>query len=97
MIKPTPLQVDLTPTEQEMVELLQEEMNLPDREAVLHLLVRQATQRVAITCPSCGHFARLTQEDTAECRSCLSVITLSEGIWEASQQHSFGDEEKADA
>lgn len=74
----------LTPDEQEMVGLLQEEMQLPDQEAVMKLLVRQAVQRVAITCPHCGHYARLSEADQAECRSCLSVITLSEGIWEAS-------------
>ncbi len=79
------IRLELTPDEQEMVGLLQEEMGLPDEEAVMKLLVRQAVQRVAITCPSCGHYARLSEEDQAECRSCLSVITLSEGIWEASR------------
>ncbi|NOX63327.1 MAG: hypothetical protein GXP42_15485 [Chloroflexi bacterium] len=77
------LDLELTPEEEEMVELLQEEMGLPTREAVLHMLVKQAIQRVAITCPTCGHFARRTAEDKAQCRSCLSVITLSEDIWEA--------------
>lgn len=79
------IRLELTPDEQEMVGLLQEEMGLPDEEAVMKLLVRQAVQRVAITCPSCGHYARLSEEDQAKCRSCLSVITLSEGIWEASR------------
>lgn len=78
------IRLELTPTEQEIVGLLQEEMGLPDQEAVMKLLMRQAVQRVAITCPNCGHYARLSEEDQAECRSCLSVITLSEGIWEAS-------------
>ncbi|MCS7221386.1 MAG: hypothetical protein RML36_08745 [Anaerolineae bacterium] len=78
------ISLTLQPQEQEMIELLREEMNLPDREAVLRLLIRQAIQRVAITCPTCGHFARRTAEDEAECRSCLSVLTLSEGIWRAS-------------
>ena len=78
------LNLELSSDEQEMVGLLQDEMGLPDQEAVMKLLVRQAVQRVAITCPSCGHYARLTVQDQATCRSCLSVITLSEGIWEAS-------------
>jgi hypothetical protein len=76
--------VTLQPQEQEMIELLREEMNLPDYEAVLRLLIRQAVQRIAITCPTCGHFAKRTADDEAECRSCLSVLTLSEGIWRVS-------------
>ncbi len=78
------IRLELSPDEQEMVGLLQDDMGLPDQEAVMKLLVRQAVQRVAITCPNCGHYARLSEQDQAECRSCLSVITLSEGIWEAS-------------
>lgn len=78
------LSLTLQPQEQEMIELLREEMNLPDREAVLRLLIRQAVQRIAITCPTCGHFARRTAEDEAKCRFCLSVLTLIEGIWRAS-------------
>lgn len=78
------LTLELTPEEQEIVDLLQDEMGLPDQEAVMKVLVRQAVQRVAITCPTCGHYARLTEEEQAQCRSCLSVITLSDGIWEAS-------------
>ncbi|MCO6450112.1 MAG: hypothetical protein J5I90_04915 [Caldilineales bacterium] len=75
--------IKLSDEEQEMVDLLQQDMGLDDREAVMQLLVRQAVQRVAITCPTCGHYAKLTEADHAECRSCLSVITLTEGIWEA--------------
>lgn len=78
------LTLELTPEEQEIVDLLQDEMGLPDQEAVMKVLVRQAVQRVAITCPTCGHYARLTEDEQAQCRSCLSVITLSDGIWEAS-------------
>ena len=78
------LTLELTPEEQEIVGLLQEEMGLPDQEAVMKVLVRQAVQRLAITCPTCGHYARLTEAEQAQCRSCLSVITLSDGIWEAS-------------
>ena len=82
MDETTATAVCLGSDEQEMVRLLREEMNLPDDQTVLNMLVRQATQRVAITCPSCGHFAKLTTEDAAECRSCFSVIKLSEGIWQ---------------
>ncbi len=78
------ISLSLGPQEQEMIALLREEMNLPDDEAVLRLLMRQAVQRIAITCPACGHFARRTTEDEAECHSCLSVLTLSEGIWRVS-------------
>jgi hypothetical protein len=85
MTRDNSISLTLEPKEQEMIALLREEMNLPDDQAVLHMLVRQAVQRVAITCPSCGHFARRTTEDEAECRSCLSVITLSEGIWQVSR------------
>lgn len=86
MIEDAPNHFSLTEEEQEMVDLLQKEMNLSSREEVMDLLLRQAIQRVAITCPQCGHFALRTEEDKAQCRSCLSVITLSEGIWETRQQ-----------
>lgn len=76
--------IGLSPEETEMVSLLQEEMGLPDKETVMKLLVRQAVQRVAITCPTCGHYERLSEADEIQCRSCLSVITLSDGIWQAS-------------
>jgi|GEM_PF-1095018 len=79
------LNMDLSPAEQEMISLLKEALGLDSEEAVLRLLMRQAIQRIAITCPTCGHYARLSEEDRAYCRSCLSVITLSEGIWEAGQ------------
>lgn len=72
--------------EQEMVDLLKTEMGLESNEAVMHLLVKQAIQRVAITCPQCGHYAaKRTDENIAECRQCLSVITLSEDIWDATR------------
>ena len=77
----TPILLPLDDEEQEMVDLLREALDLPDEASVLHMLVRQATQRIAITCPTCGHFARKTAEDEARCRSCLSVIKLSEGLW----------------
>ena len=55
----------------------------------MHLLVRQAIQRVAITCPNCGHYAAKTEESKAECQSCMSVITLSEDIWDANLPSSW--------
>lgn len=79
------LNMELSPAEREMIELLKEALGLDSDEAVMKLLMRQAIQRIAITCPTCGHYARLSEEDRAICRSCLSVITLSEGIWEAGQ------------
>ena len=77
----SPLLLPLDAEEQEMVDLLRQALDMPDEASVLHLLVRQATQRIAITCPTCGHFARKTAEDEARCHSCLSVIKLSEGLW----------------
>lgn len=85
MIQKAPNQFELTPEEQEMIDLLKKEMGLDSTEAVMQALMRQAIQRVAITCPNCGHFARVTEEDQAECSSCLSVITLSEDLWDASR------------
>lgn len=78
------VQLDLSVEEKEMVNLLQDAMGLESEEAVMRMLVRQAAQRIAITCPACGHYAQLTESAQAQCRSCLSVITLSEGIWQAS-------------
>lgn len=81
-----PNQFELSDDEQEMVDLLKQEMGLQNNEDVMHLLVKQAIQRVAITCPQCGHYAaKRTDENIAECRECLSVITLSEGIWDATR------------
>ncbi len=74
------LDMELSPEEEEMIGLLQEALELPNREEVVRLLVKQAVQRIAITCPSCGHYARLTEEGKAECKSCLSVINLAEDI-----------------
>ncbi len=77
----TEITVPLTVEEREMLRLLCQELDLGGEEEVLRLLVRQAVQRVAITCPTCGHFARLTAEDEANCEACLSVIKLVEGLW----------------
>ncbi|RME83134.1 MAG: hypothetical protein D6775_08995 [Caldilineae bacterium] len=85
MIELAPNQFQLSDDEQEMIDILKEDMGLSSRQEVLNLLVRQAVQRVAITCPNCGHYARRTAADEARCRSCFSVITLTEGIWESGQ------------
>lgn len=77
--------MQLNTQEQEVVDMLKEEMHLPSADDVIRLLVRQEAQRKAVVCPTCGHLARKATEDVANCNSCLSVITLSEGIWEVVQ------------
>ena len=74
-------QIPLTPREREMLAVLREELGLASDEEALRLIIRQAFQRMTVTCPSCGHHARVTDEDAAECASCLSVLRLSEGLW----------------
>lgn len=76
------LYVNLTPEEKEAVNALQQEMNLQSPDEVVHMLLRQAYQRVAVICPTCGHSARKTAEDQASCTDCMSVLHLTEGIWE---------------
>jgi len=68
-----------------MIELLQKELGLASTEDVLRLLLRQALQRRAVVCPACGHVAQRTAQDAASCSACLSVLRLSEGIWQAIQ------------
>jgi hypothetical protein len=75
----------LNDDEQEMISLLRDELGLEDDAAVVRLLVEQAVQRLLVTCPTCGHYARKTAEDEANCRSCMSVIKLSEGLWQIEQ------------
>lgn len=77
--------VQLDEQEQEMIEILKEDLALPSTDDVIRLLVKQEAQRIAVVCPACGHYARKTQQDVASCNSCLSIINLSEGIWEVSQ------------
>jgi len=83
MIEYAPNKFELSEEEQEIMEVLQCYMGLSSAEEVMEVLMRQAVQRIAITCPNCGHYARVTEEDKAICHSCLSVITLSEDVWEA--------------
>jgi hypothetical protein len=74
--------LELSPEEQVAVEALQQEMGLESPDDVVHMLLRQAYQRVAVVCPTCGHSARKTTEDEAKCVECMSVLHLSDGIWE---------------
>ncbi len=84
------IELELNEQEQEVVEMLKEEMELPSTDDVIRLLVRQEAQRKAVVCPTCGHMARKAAADLANCNSCLSVITLSEGIWEVVQMQRRG-------
>lgn len=74
--------LNLSGSEQEAVTALQQEMGLNDPGAVVHMLLRQAAQRALVVCPTCGHSARKTTEDEASCVSCMSVLHLSDGIWQ---------------
>jgi hypothetical protein len=74
--------LSLNVEEQEAVSALQQEMGLESRDAVIHALLRQAAQRALVVCPSCGHSARKTNDDAASCAECMSVLQLSEGIWQ---------------
>lgn len=77
--------VSLSEEEQAAVQALQQEMGLDDPADVMQLLLRQASQRAKIVCPSCGHSASRTGVDDATCVSCMSVIHLSDGIWQVIQ------------
>jgi hypothetical protein len=74
--------INLSDDEMQAVGALQQEMGLVAPDEVMHLLLRQAAQRVLVVCPTCGHSARKTAEDEASCTACMSVIHLSDGIWE---------------
>jgi hypothetical protein len=87
MTEESKVTVELTAQEREMIDLLKKEMGLASTDEVLRLLLRQALQRRAVVCPTCGHVAQKTAADAASCSSCLSVLHLSEGIWQAMQSH----------
>lgn len=76
------ISLDLSAEEQEAVEALQQEMGLDNSSDVIHMLLRQAQQRVAVVCPTCGHSARKTADDEAKCADCMSVLHLTDGIWQ---------------
>ncbi len=48
----------------------------------MHTLLRQAAQRALVVCPSCGHGARKLASDEASCVECMSVLHLTDGIWQ---------------
>lgn len=75
------IQIPLTPKERSMLAVLREELGLESEKEALRLILRQAFQRLTVTCPTCGHHAKVTQEDAAECAACLSILRLSEGLW----------------
>ena len=74
--------LNLSTDERQAVSALQQEMGLEEPAAVMHALLRQAAQRALVVCPSCGHSARKTTEDEASCVDCLSVLHLTDGIWQ---------------
>jgi hypothetical protein len=76
------LWLSLDPEEKAAVTALQQEMELESPTAVMHALLRQAAQRALVVCPSCGHSARKTNADEASCIECMSVLHLSDGIWQ---------------
>lgn len=79
---PDELWLNLDPEEQAAVTALQQEMELESPTAVMHTLLRQAAQRALVVCPSCGHSARKTTADEASCIECMSVLHLTDGIWQ---------------
>lgn len=83
--QPQKVVLDLTDEEQSAVHALQHEMGLEDPGEVMHLLLRQASQRAMVVCPSCGHSASRTAAADVTCATCMSVVHLSEGIWQVIQ------------
>lgn len=82
--------VDLTDEELNMLQVLQQEMGLARVDQVLHALIRQAYTRAEIVCPNCGHAAQLTAEDEARCTSCMSLLRLSDEIWQVTVSRPLG-------
>lgn len=74
--------VDLSQEDLNILWSLQQEMGLSSVEEVMHALIRQAYTRAVIVCPNCGHAAQLTTEDEARCTSCMSLLHLSDEIWQ---------------
>ncbi|HRI56842.1 MAG TPA: hypothetical protein PK170_07070 [Anaerolineae bacterium] len=74
--------LNLNAAELEAVQALQQEMGLENPSAVMHALLRQAAQRALVVCPSCGHSAHKSTSDDASCAQCMSVLHLTEGIWQ---------------
>lgn len=76
------LWLDLTEQELGVLESLREEMGVTNMEEVMHALIRQAHKRAEIVCPACGHAAQVTAEDEARCDACMSVLRISDQIWQ---------------
>ncbi len=76
------LWLSLNSEEQEAVSALQQEMGIETPAEVMHTLLRQAAQRALVVCPSCGHGARKLAGDEAACTECMSVLHLTDGIWQ---------------
>jgi DNA-directed RNA polymerase subunit RPC12/RpoP len=74
--------VDLSEEDLNILWSLQQEMGLASVEEVMHALIRQAYTRAVIVCPNCGHAAQATAEDEARCTSCMSLLHLSDEIWQ---------------
>jgi predicted RNA-binding Zn-ribbon protein involved in translation (DUF1610 family) len=74
--------VDLSEDDLNMLRALQQEMGLARVDQVVHALIRQAYARAEIVCPNCGHAAQLTAEDEARCTSCMSLLHLSDDMWQ---------------
>ena len=71
------------PTDKETNELLEElkkELGLQSTEEVIRALARQAYHRATILCPRCGHHARQTDSDKAQCTSCMAPLKLAEAF-----------------
>ena len=78
----TKLWMNLSDEDLNMLYALQREMGASSLSEVMHALIRQAYTRASITCPACGHSAQLTAADEARCDSCMSVLHLSDQIWQ---------------
>lgn len=83
--QPQTVVLSLSDEEQAAVQALQQEMGIDDPAEVMQMLLRQASQRAKVVCPSCGHSASRTGVDDATCAECMSVIHLSDGIWQVIQ------------
>lgn len=64
----------------EILENLRLEMGLQTKEEVVTALARQAYHRATILCPRCGHHARQTDNDKAECTKCMAPLKLADAF-----------------
>lgn len=82
--------VDLSEEDLNMLHALQQEMGLARVDQVVQALIRQAYTRAEIVCPNCGHAAQLTAEDEARCTSCMSLLQLSDDMWQVAVTRPVG-------